>query len=144
MKISGFLLLVMFPLHVFASGAPPKKDFHITRAESPIHIDGVLDESAWRKATTIDLPYEWQPGDNTPATIKTDCLITFHNDDIYIAFRAFDPAPKQIRAHILDRDSIDAFIKDDHVGVLLDTFNDERRAFQFRVNPVGVQADAFN
>jgi hypothetical protein len=33
-------------------------------------------------------------------------------------------------------------IQDDHVGVMIDTFNDERRAFQFRVNPLGVQADA--
>ena len=25
---------------------------------------------------------------------------------------------------------------------MLDTFNDERRAFEFRINPLGVQADA--
>ena len=37
-----------------------------------------------------------------------------------------------------DRDS--AF-NDDFVGVVLDTFNDERRAFEFFVNPFGVQMD---
>ena len=30
---------------------------------------------------------------------------------------------------------------DDFVGVVLDTFNDERRAFEFFANPLGVQAD---
>ena len=42
-------------------------------------------------------------------------------------------------ARLADRD---AAYQDDFVGVVLDTFNDERRAFQFRVNPLGVQADA--
>ena len=44
----------------------------------------------------------------------------------------------------MDRDSIDTFVQDDHVVFLIDTFNDERRAYQFRVNPLGVQADAIN
>lgn len=35
----------------------------------------------------------------------------------------------------MDRDSIDTFVQDDHITFMLDTFNDERRAFQFRVNP---------
>jgi hypothetical protein len=33
-------------------------------------------------------------------------------------------------------------ILDDHVSIMIDSFNDERRGFQFRVNPLGVQADA--
>ncbi|MDX1385594.1 MAG: hypothetical protein R3190_18220 [Thermoanaerobaculia bacterium] len=32
---------------------------------------------------------------------------------------------------------------DDFVGVVLDTFNDERRAFEFFANPLGVQMDSF-
>jgi hypothetical protein len=59
-----------------------------------------------------------------------------------VAFRAHDPKPGDIRAHLMDRDDTDTLIQDDHVGVMIDTFNDERRAFQFRVNPLGVQADA--
>ena len=52
------------------------------------------------------------------------------------------PDPSKIRAHLMDRDAINTFVQDDHVTVLIDFFNDERRAFQFRVNPLGVQADA--
>jgi len=42
----------------------------------------------------------------------------------------------------MDRDAIDTFVLDDHVYFTIDTFNGERRAFEFRVNPLGVQADA--
>ena len=52
------------------------------------------------------------------------------------------PEPAEIRAHLADRDAITTFQQDDHVGFKFDAFNDERRAFQFRVNPLGVQADA--
>jgi hypothetical protein len=42
----------------------------------------------------------------------------------------------------MDRDDSDTLILDDHVSFMVDSFNDERRAFQFRVNPMSVQADA--
>ena len=74
--------------------------------------------------------------------MRTECLVTYDAASIYVAFRAFDPRPAEIRAHLADRDAITTFQQDDHVGFLLDPFNDERRAFQFRVNPLGVQADA--
>jgi hypothetical protein len=118
--------------------------FDIQRATSPVRVDGVLDEQAWKDALTYDLPYEWQPGENTPPPVATDFLITYDDDNLYVAWRAHDPDPSQIRAHLMDRDSIDTFVQDDHVALLIDTFNDERRAFQFRINPLGVQADALN
>src|SRR6185503_15315211 len=58
----------------------------------------------------------------------------------YVAVRAEDPEPAKIRARLRDRDN--AF-SDDFIGVVLDTFNDERRAFEFFVNPLGVQMDLF-
>jgi hypothetical protein len=116
--------------------------FEVSRATSPIKIDGVLDEAAWSGAAAIDLPFEWFPGDNVPPPVATEALVTFDGDNIYVAFRASDPDPGQIRAHLMDRDAVNTFIQDDHVGINLDTFNDERRAFQFRVNPLGVQVDA--
>ena len=85
---------------------------------------------------------EWQPGDNIPAPVQTQCLVTYDARNLYVAFRALDPKPGDIRAHFMDRDDTDTLIQDDHVGLMIDTFNDERRAFQFRVNPLGVQADA--
>ena len=105
-------------------------------------VDGVLDEPAWENALVLKIAYEWLPGDNTPAPVDTDVLITHNRTHVYVGFRCFDPEPQKIRAHLMDRDAIDTFIQDDHISIMFDTFNDERRAFQFRVNALGVQADA--
>jgi Domain of unknown function (DUF5916)/Carbohydrate family 9 binding domain-like len=115
--------------------------FEIREATGPIHVDGSLDEDAWKNATTIPLAYEWHPGDNVAPPTKTDVLLTFDQQNLYVGFRAYDPKPAAISAHLTDRDIP---FSDDTVGLMIDTFNDQRRAFQFRVNPLGVQMDATN
>lgn len=116
--------------------------FQVTQAPSKIEVDGVLDEEAWAAAPAIPLPFEWQPGDNIPAPVRTEWLVTYDIHNLYVGFRCFDPEPRKIRAHLMDRDDTDTLILDDHISIMVDAFNDERRAFQFRVNPMGVQADA--
>ncbi|HUF78067.1 MAG TPA: DUF5916 domain-containing protein [Thermoanaerobaculia bacterium] len=118
------------------------RDFEARRATSAIEVDGVLDEPAWQDALSFALPCEWNPGDNVAPPVETDFLVTYDDDNLYLAWRAFDPEPSAIRANLMDRDSINTFVQDDHVLLILDTFNDERRGFQLRVNPLGVQADA--
>jgi len=121
---------------------PKALHYSVSSAISKIKVDGILDEKAWEHATLVKLPFEWLPGDNIEAPVDTDCLITFSKSHLYVAFRCYDPEPDKIRAHLMDRDSIDTFIQDDHVVFQVDTFNDERRGFQFRANPLGVQAEA--
>ena len=53
-------------------------------------------------------------------------------------FRAEDPDPGEIRALLRDRD---AAYRDDFLGIIVDTFDDQRRAYEFFVNPLGVQMD---
>src|SRR4051794_15561822 len=115
--------------------------FEIHEATGPIKVDGSLDEAAWNTPATIPLAYEWHPGDNVPPATKTDVLLTFDRQNLYVGFRANDPTPAAISAHLTARDMP---FSDDRVGLMIDTFNDQRRAFQFRVNPLGVQMDATN
>jgi hypothetical protein len=119
-----------------------RPDFAVRRATSDIDVDGYLTEDAWLDAAAVPIVWEWQPGDNVRPPVRTEALVTYDDRHLYIAFRAQDPEPQKIRAHLMDRDTIDTFVQDDHVGVMIDPFNDERRAFQLRVNPLGVQADA--
>ncbi len=115
-----------------------KRSYRITRTAAKIVIDGVLEEEAWQQALSISLDYEISPGENTPPPVKTECLLLYDRSNIYIAFRAEDPQPANIRAHFSDRDQI---WQDDKVGVVLDTFNDQNRGFAFVVNPLGIQRD---
>jgi hypothetical protein len=117
---------------------PTPGSYRIPRATSQVEIDAVLDEQAWRDALTVELNYEVQPGENTPAPVCTQALVTFDDHALYVAFRAFDPEPSRIRAHVKDRDQ--AF-RDDFVGLIVDTFNDKRRGYEFFVNALGTQGD---
>ena len=111
----------------------------IRRASGPVEVDGILDEAAWREAPPIPLPFEWFPGDNVPSSVETEVRVLFDDENLYLGFMARDPDPSRIRANLADRDTP---FQDDHVGFMIDPFNDERRGFQFRINPLGVQMDA--
>ncbi|MFC0676642.1 DUF5916 domain-containing protein [Lysobacter korlensis] len=108
------------------------------RVDADIVVDGQLDEAAWQQATQVELAYEIQPGDNRDAAVATTAYIAYTDDALLVAFDARDPDPAKIRAFLRDRDSL---YRDDFAGIMLDTFDDQRRAYEFFVNPLGVQAD---
>ncbi|MBI1809306.1 MAG: carbohydrate binding family 9 domain-containing protein [Gemmatimonadetes bacterium] len=105
--------------------------------ESPIVIDGKLDEPVWRRAALLTGFSEYQPADQRPAPDSTEVLVWYTPTAIYFGIRAFEPHGV-VRATLADRDKISA---DDNVEIHLDTFHEGRRAFVFIVNPFGVQAD---
>jgi len=115
------------------------KTHQLSHMDGLVTIDGQLNEAFWQQATQIELAYENDPGEGTRALVKTQAYLYENGDSLFIAFKAFDPKPSQIRGNLSDRDDL---WSDDFVGVIIDTFNDERGAYQFFVNPVGVQADA--
>ncbi|RLA35224.1 MAG: hypothetical protein DRR11_00515 [Gammaproteobacteria bacterium] len=113
----------------------------LPRISGAVKIDGSLDDLAWRKALKIDVNIETNPGENVPAKVKTVAYLMEDGVNLYIAFDARDPNPKAIRAFLRDRDSA---YNDDFVGVVIDSYNDERRAFEFFSNPLGAQMDLTN
>jgi len=117
---------------------PVSASIDVSPTSEPPVLDGRMDDPCWATAATLDLAWEIDPGDRTPAAVATTCLITHDRDHLYVAFRAFDPEPGRIRANLADRD--DAF-SDDWVGLVIDPFADRRRAFQFLVSAGGVQMD---
>jgi len=101
-------------------------------------VDAVLDEQAWQKALELELKYEVQPGENVTPLVRTEVLLTYDANNFYAAFRCYDPDPSAIRAHLRDRDTLGG---DDWIALILDTFNDQRRSFDFIVTAQGVQFD---
>ncbi|MEM9304466.1 MAG: DUF5916 domain-containing protein, partial [Pseudomonadota bacterium] len=73
--------------------------------------------------------------------VETEVLLIDTGTSLLVGFQARDPDPEAIRAFFRDRD---AAYRDDMVGVVLDTFNDERRALQFFANAYGAQMDMIN
>src|SRR5690348_9554257 len=113
-------------------------DVRIPRIDATVRIDGVLDEPVWQQAALLKGFTQYRPVDSRPAADSTEVLAFYAPDAIYFGIRAYEAHGNVVRATLSDRDNIDT---DDNIQILLDTFNDRRRALLFAVNPLGVQED---
>ncbi|MBU0985291.1 MAG: carbohydrate binding family 9 domain-containing protein [candidate division Zixibacteria bacterium] len=107
------------------------------KSQQPIRIDGQLTDAGWSGAGRADNFVERHPGDKTRPEVETQAYITFDDRNLYVAFVCLDD-PAAIRATMCQRDQ---FSGDDAVCVLLDTYGDASWAYEFFVNPHGVQKD---
>ena len=103
-----------------------------------IRVDGRLDEEAWATAALLGGFTQSRPAEGTPASERTEVRVFYTPRDLYIGVRAHAADPSRIRSTLAERDQITS---DDHIRILLDTFADQRRAFVFYVNPLGIQQD---
>ncbi len=108
-------------------------------ADADIRVDGRLDEASWQQAAVLGSFTQYDPVEGAPASQKTEVLVLVDRGAIYFGVRAFDDDPNGIRATLAERDEFDR--SDDYIRFVLDTFDDQRRAYVFSVNPLGVQHD---
>ena len=80
------------------------------------------------------------PSDGKAATERTDAYLGYDQQNLYIVMACRD-AKHTVRASLTRREPSQSFDSDDYVEITLDTFQDQRHAFVFDVNPKGVQAD---
>ncbi len=109
----------------------------VPKFSSPPTIDGKLDDEVWRSAAVLRDLIQTSPGDHLPASQRTEVLIGYDPSNFYIAFKCWDDKDK-IRTSVVQRDRV---YGEDNVQFWLDTFNDQRRAYAFAVNPLGIQQD---
>jgi len=141
-RIPILLLLLNFigSAIAIASVSPDsaRQKINAIRIESEIELTGKLSDPRWNLAQPVQIGFEVTPGENTPASQKTSVRILYTAEYAYLGFDCKDTNPSSIRAHITDRDKI---FDDDYVGIILDTYGDYQRAYEFMVNPYGIQAD---
>src|SRR3989475_6805815 len=125
------------PGSVYDGGAR-QLDVRPPRLEAAVIIDGVLGEPVWRQAGGLPASPHYGPVDSRPAADSTVALVWYAPDASSFGIRAYEAHGSVVRATLADRDNIDA---DDKVQILLDTYDDHRRALLFAVNPLGVQQD---
>jgi hypothetical protein len=126
-----------FASPIVHSGRDDRTTVRPPRTETSVTIDGVLDEPAWAGAVILSGFSQFSPVDGVPAQDSTQVLVWYSPTAIHFGVRAFE-AHGPVHATLADRDRIFA---DDHVQILLGTFDDGRQATVFAVNPLGVQAD---
>src|ERR1041384_6350597 len=109
----------------------------IPRLEKPPVIDGKLDAGEWQGAAQFKDFFQTDPGYNVAASEPTEVFMGYDPHTLYIAFHCYDE-PGKVRATVPKRDDVFA---DDTIRVLLDTYNDQRKAYVLTFNPLGVQED---
>ncbi|MFG1691323.1 carbohydrate binding family 9 domain-containing protein [Gemmatimonadota bacterium] len=142
--VVALVALTVFPASAFAqvrqSGSGNGVGLPTIRAErltGSIDMDGRLDEAAWRTATPATEFTQLDPLEGEPASELTEVWVLYDDDAVYIGARLHDSQEPSTR---LGRR--DGFLMDsDWFSVLLDSYNDNRTAFQFQVNPSGVRSD---
>jgi hypothetical protein len=92
-----------------------------------------------RQMAKIEGFVQREPIDGAAATQRTEVYVGYDQSKLYAVFLAFDSNPELIRANLASRENIGG---DDSVEITIDTFNDQRTAYTFRVTPLGMQWDA--
>jgi hypothetical protein len=119
------------------NGRAGQLEVRVPRQEAVTAVDGKLDEAIWGETAVLTGFSQFSPTDGIPAVDSTQVLVWYSPTAIHFGIRAFE-AHGAVHATLADRDRISA---DDHIQILLSTFNDGRQASVFAVNPLGVQSD---
>ena len=143
----SFLVLAMccllFPLIVSGDPEPMEYQAEAYRTYQSIEIDGQFNEEDWQKAKTITRLIQYEPIEGELISQPTEIRILYDAKEIYFGFTCFDDDMSKMVANEMRRDGSgrDGLRENDHVSILLDTYNDRRNGFYFRVNPLGAKED---
>ena len=108
--------------------------------ETPILIDGNLDEAVWSLAQPGGDFIQNEPRTGEPATEQTEVRLLYDDENLYIGVYCFDSAGREgITVTEVKRDYRP--FDNDHFSFVLDTFDDNRNAFLFGTNPQGAQRE---
>jgi hypothetical protein len=111
----------------------------LRRAPSAPVLDGRLDDAAWKEATPMNRFVQYEPVDGVLPPQPSVGWVSYDAEHLYVAFRAYEPDRDDVRATIHPRERGGEL--DDKVAVAVDTYNDNRRTYVFRVSPAGLQFD---
>jgi hypothetical protein len=145
---------VIAPLVIAAVFGPPagaqEKDplSIVTRSKTPIVIqrlvgpvvfDGLSNEEAWKDIPVFSMTM-MLPNYGFPPSEKTEVLVGFDDEFLWVAGRLYDREPAKIRATSKKRDLQEP--NSDFFAVIFDTFNDKENALGFSTTPAGPRWDA--
>ena len=137
---TAFLCLLSISVAARAqqTGVVQMKDIAIPRITSKPLLEEFLNGHARADMKRVDDFRQRNPGDGVPVSRRTSAWIGYDDRNFYAVFVCQSP-PARTRARLSKREDI---LNDDTVVVILDTWHDHQRAYEFFVNPLGIQAEA--
>jgi len=116
-----------------------QKQFMVKYINTPIKIDGVLDEAPWALAEPAKDFWQHFPSDKKQAKQQTEIRMLFDDKNLYVGMKV-NAKGKDYIIPSLRRDF--RARGNDNISLLFDTFNDGNNAFFFGTNPQGVLREA--
>lgn len=130
---------------VAATGArgrvPPKVAQAVRIAGVVPHMDGRLDDAAWRRAAFFSDLVQKEPVEGAEPSVRTEVGFLYDADAVYVGLRMYSDDPADIMAPVTRRDNGGAA---EHVWISLDTYLDRRTAYSFAVTPAGTRMEAYH
>jgi len=105
-----------------------------------ITIDGVLDEDFWTNAETGWGFRQASPERFGDASVPTTFKVAYDDQAIYFAIASWEEDMDNVSSFLSRRDEIES---SDQVSIYIDPYHDYTTGYNFRVNPAGVQQDAY-
>lgn len=105
-------------------------------------IDGRLDESDWQRAEPAVGFRQVEPDEDQPALEPTEVRVLYGSEDLYVGARMFDRDPPSIQRQLTRRDEGGRAY--DYFQLSLDSNDDDRTGYTFRITAAGVQIDRYN
>ncbi|MEP2446602.1 MAG: DUF5916 domain-containing protein [Balneola sp.] len=130
------LLGILFVL-AFVESVKAQESLRLSRIESPIILDGKIDEPAWDIIPAFT-PVQYEPVFMGEMSEVTRFKVGYDDNYIYVAGELFTSNPESITTNSLTRDK---YSSDDVFAIVIDGFNDNQNATWFFTNPDGVRFD---
>lgn len=140
MRACKFLLLFAALSSESLVLAQERKSFAIPRIDSPLEIDGYLNEESWNDAVVVSDFHQIDPFDGAPPTERTVVRAMYDDDNLYVGVFLHDSEASNIRASQMIQGKL--FFSDDRFYFTLDSFNNKRNDYFFQVNPNGIRREA--
>lgn len=134
------LVVLMLCLAFFAvSQEIPIKSYNTAKLESPVQIDGLLNDKAWEQVEWGSDFTQIRPDQGESPAQQTAFKILYDEKNLYVAIRAFDNEPEKIVKRMSRRDGFEG----DWVEINIDSYHDKRTAFSFTASVTGVKSDEY-
>lgn len=101
-------------------------------------VDGPSFEPAWAGIEPLPVVV-FSPNAGAAPSERTEILVAYDDDFLYVAGRLYDREPDKIQATSKKRD--DMKLSNDWVGVTIDTFHDHENGLAFFTTPAGLRLD---
>lgn len=145
-KLLAFALLtsILLPNRLYALRAADslriKRKMESFRINTPITIDGKLDEPDWINASEATDFIQHEPYNGAAPSQKTSVKVLYDDNALYIGARMFDSEPSKIYRELGQRDN--GNLKSDLFALFISPYNDGINYTEFIVSASGVQVDA--